>query len=172
MQQNMAENSSPKSQHAASMADPDISGMPSTDYLTLTIAGQLFGIPVLQVQDVLGEQKITHIPLAPPEIAGSLNLRGRIVTAIDVRKRLGLPPEGESDEETSHMSIVVEHEHELYSLIIDSVGDVLAFENDCYERNPPTLDPLWREVSAGIYRLEDQLLVVLDVAKLLTTVHS
>ena len=61
------------------------------DYVTFVIAGQLFGIPVLRVQDVLSWHQITPIPLAPPEIAGSLNLRGRIVTAIDVRLRLGLP---------------------------------------------------------------------------------
>ena len=71
----------------ARQGDGDING--AVDYVTMTIADQLFGIPVLQVQDVLGPQRITRIPLAPPEVAGSLNLRGRIVTAIDVRLRLG-----------------------------------------------------------------------------------
>src|SRR5580692_5233269 len=61
-------------------------------YVTLTVAGQLCGIPVLGVRDILAEQPITRIPLAPPDIAGSLNLRGRIVTAIDLRRRLNLPP--------------------------------------------------------------------------------
>ena len=68
------------------------------DFVTMTIAGQLFGIPVLTVQDILGQQKITRIPLAPPEVAGSLNLRGRIVTAVDVRLRLGLAPRGEGEQ--------------------------------------------------------------------------
>lgn len=136
----------------------------SKDYLTLTIADQIFGIPVLQVQDVLGSQKVTRIPLAPPEVSGALNLRGRIVTAIDVRKRLGLDP-GEKD--STKMSVVVEHENELYSLIIDKVGDVLSLSNDSYESNPATLDKVWRDVSLGIYRLENRLLVVLDVPKLL-----
>jgi purine-binding chemotaxis protein CheW len=134
------------------------------DYVTMTIADQLFGLPVLQVQDVLGAQKITRIPLAPKEVAGSLNLRGRIVTAIDVRLRLGLDP---VDADRKRMSIVVDHDGELYSLMVDSVGEVLSVDASTYERNPATLDPIWRDVSAGIYRLKGQLLVVLDVTRLL-----
>ncbi len=140
--------------------------MPSEteDYVTFVIAEQLFGIPVLKVQDVLSAHRITRIPLAPPEIAGSLNLRGRIVTAFDVRQRLGLSVrEGDA----SGMSIVVENESELYSLMVDSVGEVLALAASDYERNPPTLDPRIRAYSNGIYRLNDQLLVVLDVNALL-----
>lgn len=134
------------------------------DYVTMFIDGQMFGIAVLTVQDVLGPQKITRIPLAPREVAGSLNLRGRIVTAIDVRLRLGLkrPQDGNKG-----MSVVVEQSGELYSLMVDQVGEVLSLPVAKFERNPPTLDPMWREFSAGIYRLDDKLLVVLDVAKLL-----
>nr|WP_249209231.1 chemotaxis protein CheW [Magnetospirillum sulfuroxidans] len=128
------------------------------------IDGQMFGIAVLTVQDVLGPQKITRIPLAPREVAGSLNLRGRIVTAIDVRLRLGLK---RADEDNKGMSVVVEQGGELYSLMVDQVGEVLSLPVAKFERNPPTLDPMWREFSAGIYRLDDKLLVVLDVAKLL-----
>lgn len=128
------------------------------------IEGQMFGIPVLTVQDVLGPQKITRIPLAPREVAGSLNLRGRIVTAVDVRLRLGLPNNGS---ENKGMSVVVDQGGELYSLLVDQVGEVLSLPAAKFERNPPTLDPMWREFSAGIYRLDDKLLVVLDVAKLL-----
>jgi purine-binding chemotaxis protein CheW len=116
------------------------------------------------VQDVLSTYKITRIPLAPPEIVGSLNLRGRVVTAIDVRLRLGLPPREEGE---NHMSIVAECEGELYSLMVDSVGEVLALSQEGYERNPPTLDPKFRTYSDGIYRLDGQLLVVLDVIRLL-----
>lgn len=134
------------------------------DYVTMYIEGQMFGIPVLTVQDVLGPQKITRIPLAPREVAGSLNLRGRIVTAVDVRLRLGLPNTGV---ESKGMSVVVDMGGELYSLLVDQVGEVLSLPAAKFERNPPTLDMQWREFSAGIYRLEDKLLVVLDVAKLL-----
>ncbi|HYD29786.1 MAG TPA: chemotaxis protein CheW [Azospirillaceae bacterium] len=136
----------------------------SKEFVTMTIADQLFGIPVLQVQDVLGHQRITRIPLAPPEVAGSLNLRGRIVTAIDVRLRLGL--QGRPKDKPG-MSIVVDLRGELYSLMVDAVGEVLSLTNEDFERNPATLDPRWREVSMGIYRLNGQLLVVLDVSRLL-----
>jgi len=134
------------------------------DFVSFTVAGQLFGIPVLKVQDVLGPQRITRIPLAPKEVAGSLNLRGRIVTAIDLRLRLGLD---RREKGQNSMSIVVEQNGELYSLIVDSVGEVLSLEGAAYERNPPTLDPRWRDFSDGIYRLNGSLLVVLDVSQLL-----
>lgn len=136
----------------------------SREFVTVTVGGQLFGIPVLSVQDVLGPQKITRIPLAPPEVAGALNLRGRIVTAIDVRRRLGLPPRAEGE---TGMSVVADHKGEPYSLLFDSVGEVLALPADAFERNPATLNPRWREVSAGIYRLDGRLLVVLEVERLL-----
>jgi purine-binding chemotaxis protein CheW len=134
------------------------------DYVTMSIGGQLFGIPVLKVQDVLGPQKITRVPLAPEEVAGSLNPRGRIVTAVDVRLRLGLP---KKEDDKNSMSVVVEHENELYSLLVDSVGEVLSLEAQDYQRNPPTLNPRLREFSDGIYRLNESLLVVLSVSSLL-----
>ena len=141
----------------------------SRDLLTIIIAGQRFGIPILQVQDVLGEQTVTQIPLAPPEVAGSLNLRGRIVTAINARKRLGLE---RTDATHGSMSVVVEHGNELYSLIIDEIGDVMRLKNKDFKPTPGTLDPVWREISSGVYRLKDELLVVLDVPKFLETVHT
>ena len=151
-------------------ATPDLSrrevrGDRSTvrEFVTTTIAGQLFGIPVLQVQDVLGPQRIAQIPLAPAWVAGALNLRGRIVTAIDVRRRLGL---GKSERHGTEMSIVTEHDGELYSLIVDEVGEVVACRADDIGPNPPTLDPLWREISIGIVQLDASLLVILDVRKL------
>lgn len=136
------------------------------EFLTIHLADQTFGIPILQVQDVLGPQKITRIPLAPPAIAGSLNLRGRIVTAIDVRACLGMPPL-QRDKGAQEMSVVVESQGELYSLMIDKVGDVLGVDNADFEKSPATLDPQWRSVCQGIYRLKGSLLVILDVPKLL-----
>jgi purine-binding chemotaxis protein CheW len=134
------------------------------EFVTFMIAGQLFGIPVLQIQDVLSSYKITRIPLAPSEITGSLNLRGRVVTAIDVRLRLGLPPR---PADADSMSIVAENGGELYSLMVDSVGEVMALSQSAYERNLPTLDAKFRTFSDGIYRLENELMVVLDVNRLL-----
>ncbi|TNE66669.1 MAG: chemotaxis protein CheW [Alphaproteobacteria bacterium] len=136
----------------------------SQDYVTVRLAGQTLGIPVLAVHDVLNAQKITRIPRAPEWVSGVLNLRGRIVTAIDLRRRLGLPPR---EAGKTSMSVVVEHNEEPYSLQIDSVGEVLSLDNQLFEKNPVTLDPRWREVSRGIYRLEKELLPILDVDKLL-----
>jgi purine-binding chemotaxis protein CheW len=136
----------------------------SEEFVTFDIAGQFFGIHVPRVQDVLSETKTTPVPLAPVEIEGSLNLRGRIVTAMSIRRRLGLAPREEAG---AGMSIVVEHEGDLYSLMVDSVGEVLALSDAEFERNPPTLDPTVREYPEGIYRLEGRLLVLLDVSRLL-----
>lgn len=144
-----------------------VAGADASDYLTVMIADQRFGIPVLQIQDVLRKQAVTHVPLAPPEVAGLLNLRGRIVTAINVRKRLGIDPAEDNDRE---MSVVVEYGNELFSLIIDSVGDVLTLKNNQIEKNPSTLDPTWRDVSTGIFQLDSQLLVIMDVSKLLENI--
>jgi len=138
------------------------------DFLTIKIDGQMFGIPILQVQDVLGEITVTRIPLAPPQVSGSLNLRGRIVTAIDVRKCLGLTPLENVDK---RMSVVVMHDDELYSLIIDKVGDVLTLQDKEFEQNPATLDITWKSISLGVYRLQGQILIILDVPKLLLTLQ-
>src|SRR5689334_17114366 len=98
-------------------------GQGPVQYVSLTIGDQMLGIPVLNVHDVLTPQRITRVPLAPGEVAGSLNLRGRIVTAIDVRRRLCLPPRTDKG---PCMSVVVEHSGESYSLIVDGVGEVLT----------------------------------------------
>lgn len=133
-------------------------------YVTLTLDGQLCGVPVLGVRDVLDDQRIARIPLAPQDVAGNLNLRGRIVTAIDLRQRLRLPkrPAG-----ASSMSIVTEQGSELYALLVDQVSEVMSLPAAGLERNPPTLPALWVDHSVGIYRLDGQLLVVLDVDRLL-----
>ena len=132
--------------------------------LTLTVAGQLCAVPVLAVRDVLGPQTITPIPLAPREVAGSLNLRGRIVTAVDLRRRLSLPPRPPTEKP---MSVVVEHQGELYSLLADQVGEVLSLSPGERAANPPTLDASWKEVSLGVHRLGESLLVVMDVESLM-----
>ena len=100
---------------------------------------------------MLGEQAITRIPLAPPEVAGSLNLRGRIVTAIDLRRRLGLPP---APQGTRRMSVVAEQGGELYALLVDQVAEVMRLPASAFERNPPTLPAIWaalldRDLPAG-----------------------
>ena len=141
----------------------------SHEFVTMTIAGQLFGIPVLQVQDVLGPQRIARIPMAPPWVAGVLNLRGRIVTAIDVRRRLRMP---ESELPGAAMSVVVEHSGERYSLLVDEVGEVMVCRADRIGPNPSTLDPVWQEISKGIVQLDDRLMIILQVQRLFHLAHS
>lgn len=138
--------------------EPEATGR-TRNFVTIMLGNQLCGIDVLNVQDVLVPQKVTPVPLASPEVSGLLNLRGRIVTAIDLRRRLGL------DERASHeknMSVVVENKGELYGLTVDSVGEVLRLPLEAFERNPATLDPQWRRFSEGVYRLDKGLLVVLN----------
>jgi len=143
----------------------DLNGLAeSIQYVTVMIGGQLFGLPIERVHDVFMPESITRVPLSNPQIAGVLNLRGRIVTAIDVRTRLGIQAQEGS---RSGMSVVAEINGELYSLIVDKVGEVMSLPVADFERNPATLDPRWQEVSSGIYRLKDVLLVVLDVTRLL-----
>src|ERR1043166_4339760 len=113
------------------------------EYVTVMIGGQLFGLPISQVQDVFMPERMARVPLASAEIAGVLNLRGRIVTAIDMHCRLGL---GKRQTEKSAMAVGIEFHGESNGLLIDSVGE---------------LEHLAR-VSSGVHRLEKQLLVVLD----------
>ena len=133
------------------------------DYVTMSIGSQMFGIPVLNVQDVLGSQQITRVPLAPPEVAGSLNLRGRIVTAIDMHCRLGL---GKRQVDRPAMAVGIEFHGESYGLLIDSVGEVLKLPESGREAVPVNLEAHLARVSSGVHRLEKQLLVVLDVDRI------
>jgi purine-binding chemotaxis protein CheW len=141
----------------------------SEDFVTMSVAGQTFGIPVMHVRDVLGPQRITRVPLAPPEIAGSLNLRGRIVTAVNMRQRLSLPSE---DFVEKAMAVVVEHEDEPYSLLVDEVGEVLSLSESQRDANPATLDPKWRQIADGLYRLEGNLLIVLNIGAVLGAIRA
>ena len=142
---------------------------PTTQFVTMTLAGQLFGMPTAEVQDVHRLQSITPIPLAPPEIAGALNIRGKIVTAIDLRTRLGLPVK--DNEGKDLMSIVAEYHDHLYSLLIDDIGEVMSLPDRDMEKNASTMDPRWREISEGIYRLDGRLMVRTSVSKLLNFMH-
>lgn len=146
------------------MSHPDIAEDNVQEFVTVTIAGQLFGLPINRVHDVFLPDSITPVPLSIPEVAGVLNLRGRIVTIIDMRRRLNLP---RNDSESGSMSVGIEHGGESYGLIIDGIGEVLRLKNDDVEPSPSNLDPRWRVISAGVYRLDKQLMVVLDVDKIL-----
>ena len=133
------------------------------EYVTAEIGGELIGMPILRVQDVFIPEGPTRVPLAPPEIAGVLNLRGRIVTLVDMRRRLGLTGGGER----APLAIGVELRGESYGLLIDAIGEVLKLDEDAREPNPVNLDARLARVSTGIHRLNDRLLMVLDVDRVL-----
>jgi purine-binding chemotaxis protein CheW len=162
------------SETAASMTEPSASSASvmlsgqSSDLVTFSLGDQVFGIPVLQVQDVLSSQKVARVPLAPPQVSGAINLRGRIAVTINVRRCLNLPV----NENDKSMFIVVEQKGELYSLMVDRVGDVMSLPQSDFEANPINLDPQWLCIAGGIFRLPKQLLVVLDITRLLDLVHD
>ena len=135
-----------------------------TEYVTAMIGEQLFGLPIARVQDVFMPDRLTPVPLSAPEIAGILNLRGRIVTVIDMRCRLGLPKR-ESDRPS--MAVGIECRGESYGLLIDDIGEVMKLSDRNREVNPINLDIRLGQLSAGVYRLDTQLLVVLDVDRVL-----
>ena len=136
----------------------------SCPFVTLSLAGQLCGVPVSAVRDVLRLPPIAPVPLAPPDVAGNLNLRGRIVTAIDLRCRLRMPAAAPG---ARPMALVTESDGELYALLVDQVLEVLTPNPDALEATPPNLPAIWARYSAGLYRLENALMIVLDLPRLL-----
>ena len=137
------------------------------EYVTAMIGGQLFGLPISRVQDVFMPERLTRVPLSSGEIAGVLNLRGRIVTVVDMRARLGLP---KNDDGKPPMAVGVDLRGESYGLLIDQIGEVLKLSNDSRAVNPVNLDPRMTRMAAGIHRLDGQLMVVLDVDRVLEIV--
>jgi purine-binding chemotaxis protein CheW len=135
----------------------------SSEYVTVMIGSQLFGLPISRVQDVFVLHQMTRVPLASDDIAGVINLRGRIVTAIDLRCRLGIS--GDSGRGT--MAVGIESEGESYGLVIDAVGEVMKLGIETAEPVPVNFDERLKSVASCIHRLDDGLLVVLDVNRLL-----
>jgi Chemotaxis signal transduction protein len=139
-------------------------GEDNNTYVTFLVGGQRFGVPVFRVQDILAPERISPVPLAPAAVKGSINLRGRIVTVVDVRTRLGL---AEREEGATAMGVTVEQHSELYTLLVDRIGDIVDLPASHYEERPSTLEPSMRETTTGVYRLDDGLVVVLDIDRLL-----
>jgi len=140
--------------------------MTTREYVTFRIGGQLFGLSVTEIHDVFRPSRMTPVPLSGSEIAGVLNLRGRIVTAIDARSRLGLPPL-QKDSQVQYLAIGVEYGGESFGLVIDEIGDVVQLDDAQMEQNPVNLDATWSGVSRGVYRLGDRLLVIMDIDQML-----
>lgn len=142
----------------------DVLSKDVTQYVTVYIADQLFGLPISRVHDVFMPETMTPVPLSRTEIAGVLNLRGRIVTAIDMRCKLGL---ADLENAGNRMAVGIDYKGESYGLIIDRVGEVLNLSIAEREPNPVNLDPRWAAISAGVHRLEGTLMVILDVDSVL-----
>ena len=147
----------------------DVLAKDVTQYVTVYIANQLFGLPISRVHDVFMPDAMTPVPLSKSEIAGVLNLRGRIVTAVDMRCMLGLP---EPEDGTKRMAVGIDYKGESYGLIIDRVGEVLNLPMSEREPNPVNLDPRWATISAGVHRLEGTLMVILDVDRVLQSMSD
>jgi purine-binding chemotaxis protein CheW len=143
---------------------PSLMSTSAEQFVTFRVGNQNFGIPALKVRDVLREQPLTRVPLAPTVVSGAINLRGHIVIAVDVRARLGVT----GAPVARPMCVVVESRGEAVCLIVDAVGDVVTVENRAVLPNPGSLPANWAELSRGVHRLNDHLLLLLDVDQLLS----
>lgn len=130
------------------------------EYPTVTVAGQMLALPIERVHDVFVASEITAVPLASREIAGLLNLRGRVVTAVSLRRRLGLP---DLEAGGRRMAVGLEHRGEAFGLLVDEVGEVLKLDPDALQPNPVHMDPEWAALSQGVHQLDGKLLIILDV---------
>jgi purine-binding chemotaxis protein CheW len=128
--------------------------------VTVEVAGQTFGLPILKVRDVFALTEMTRVPLAPPTVAGLYNLRGRILTILSMRAMLGLPP---ADEAAEQIAIGLEWQGEAYGLLVDRVREVMSVADEKREPNPANLDQRWAALSAGVHRLASHLLIEVDL---------
>jgi len=135
-------------------------------YSTFSVDNLFFGIEVLKVQEVLRYLEMTSVPLAPDVIQGLINLRGQIVTAVDMRRRLGLEKRAAGE---TPMNMVVRSDDGPVSLLVDEIGDVVEVGSDSYEPVPESVPQTQRELIRGVYKVESRLLLVLDTERVLQT---
>jgi len=131
-----------------------------SQFCTFFLDGLYFGLDVLKVQEIIRYQEMTHVPLAHPVVRGLINLRGQIVTAIDLRRRLQL---NERPKEDLPVNVVVQTDDGAISLLVDEIGDVLQVAEKEFERPPETLEGAARDLIRGAYKLKDRLLLILDI---------
>jgi purine-binding chemotaxis protein CheW len=136
-----------------------------TQLSTFHVGKYLFGVEVALVQEIVRMQSITPVPLSPPEVAGLINLRGEVLTAVDVRARLGLPP---STSRRPQVNVVVRVDEEPVSLLVDEIGGVQEVSHVAFEATPSTVEPALGALLLGAYTLPEQLLLALDARALLT----
>jgi purine-binding chemotaxis protein CheW len=128
-------------------------------YCTFYLAGHYFGLDVLEVQEIIRFQQMTRVPLAPPVVRGLINLRGQIVTALDLRRRLQLP---DRPADQQPVNVVIRTDDGAVSLLVDEIGDVLEVSDKLFESPPETLQGPARQLVRGAYKLPDRLLLILD----------
>ncbi len=134
--------------------------MPSRQYATFEVADQLFGVEVEAVQEVLSFNEYTAVPLAPPAVGGLLNLRGQVIAAVDLRVQLGLEPQSLDG---SVMNVILRTDEEPVSLLVDRIGEVVDLDESSFEPPPDTLVGPVRELVVGTFKLEDRLMLALNV---------
>jgi purine-binding chemotaxis protein CheW len=139
-------------------------------FCTFHLGTLYLGVEVLKVQEVIRHQPMTRVPLAPPTVRGLINLRGQIVLAVDLRRRLELPP-AEPPRTEPPMNVVVRDDDSAVSLLVDEIGDVVEVEDSRFEPPPETLQGVARELVAGVFPLKDRLLLILDTLKITTLTH-
>lgn len=132
--------------------------MGSRQYATFVVDDLFFGVDVLRVQEVLRYQEMTAVPRSDGVIGGLINLRGQIVTALDMRKRLNLERRGDGE---TPMNVVLRSDHGGVSLLVDDIGDVIEVDPESFEAPPATLQRAGRELLEGVCKLEDRLLLIL-----------
>lgn len=131
-------------------------------FCTFTVDGHFFGVEVLKVQEVIRYQELTVVPLAPTVVAGLINLRGEVVTALDLRRRLELK---ERDKNLRPLNVIIRSNGNVTSLLVDEIGDVLQLDSDDFETTLETVSKIGRELIKGVYKLKGRLLLILDVDK-------
>lgn len=141
----------------------------SQQFCTFYLGEQCYGLDVLKVQEVIRSQPLTRVPLAHPAVRGLINLRGQIVTAIDLRRRLDLPELSGNNEP---VNIVLQTDDGAVSLLVDDIGDVLEVSQEQFELPPETLQGAAREFIQGAYKLSDRLLVILDPERIVSITYQ
>ncbi len=138
-------------------------------YCTFSVADLYLAIDVLEVQEVIRYQEMTRVPTAPRVVRGLINLRGQIVTAIDLRRRLDLPPPAD---DLRPMNVVIRTDDGAVSLLVDEIGDVLELDDREFDPPPETIPAVIRDVVVGIHRLTDRLLIVLHPDKVVSLIGA
>jgi purine-binding chemotaxis protein CheW len=133
----------------------------TSQYCTFTVDGLFFGVAVTEVQEVLRQQRMTHVPQAPHAVQGLINLRGQIVTSVDMRRQLGL----EKKDSEPTMNVIVRSRGEVVSLLVDDIGDVIDVGAQALEPAPSTLPARVRDVIHGVMPLPEAILLVLNPAR-------